>query len=97
MNFRHEGGALFVTRQDEFDRRILERHHEVGILFAGHTEDLRHTFGLQAFYEQIGCLHINPPSQRHPSLWRRSVRMTRRFRGVSFDVENDSLFEADDC
>jgi len=61
VNFRHEGGALLVTRQDEFDRRIFERHHEVGILFAGHTENLRHTFGLQAFHEQIGCLHASPP------------------------------------
>jgi hypothetical protein len=61
VNFRHEGGALLVTRQDEFDRRILERHHEVGILFAGHTENLRHTFDLEAFHEQIGRLHDDPP------------------------------------
>jgi hypothetical protein len=74
-----------VTRQYEFDRRILERHHEVGILFTGHTEDLLHTFGLQAFYEQIGCLHADPPEpdgwimtqiRQYRSSWSLSASLT---------------------
>ena len=47
----HECGTLLVPSEDEVDRRVLQRHHQVGILFAGNTENPRHPLCLEATHE----------------------------------------------
>jgi len=54
----HEGGALLVAREDELDAgRLLQGHHEVGILFSGDAEDVLDALFLKAADQQIGGLH----------------------------------------
>jgi hypothetical protein len=61
VDFRHEGGPLLVTREDELDGRVLEGHHQIGVLLTRNAKDLRHPLGLEAADEEIGSLH-GPPS-----------------------------------
>jgi len=58
IDLGHECRALFMPGQDEADLlRLFQRQHEVGILFAGHAEDIFDAFVLEALNQQIGCFH----------------------------------------
>ena len=61
VNFRHEGRALFVPRQNELDFvGLLQRNHEIGVFLAGHAEDIFDAFFFEAFYKQVGSFHRDP-------------------------------------
>lgn len=56
VDLGHEGGTLLVAGQHEAHAvRALQRHHEIGVLLAGHTEDVLDALGLQTLDEQIRC------------------------------------------
>ena len=58
MDLRHERRALLMPAQNERDPLgLLERHHEVGVLFARHPEDVLDALVLETPHEQIGRLH----------------------------------------
>ena len=56
----HESRALFMARQHEADRGTAQRHHEIGVLLAGHAEDMGNAFLLEAADEKIGGFHRRP-------------------------------------
>jgi hypothetical protein len=53
----HEGGPLFMAAENELDRRVLQRHHEVGIFLSWNPEDVFNPFILQAFDKQFSSIH----------------------------------------
>jgi hypothetical protein len=58
VDFGHEGGALFVPRQHEFDLpRLLQGDHEIGVLFSGDAEDVFDSLGFETLNEEIRSFH----------------------------------------
>ena len=53
----HEPGSLFVTGQDQLDRRGAQRFEQIEIFLAGNTEHVVHMFGFQGFDEQLRSFH----------------------------------------
>src|SRR5678815_2757046 len=77
----HESRTLLVTSQYETDpARLLERDHEIGVLFAWHAEDVFDALGLEAFHEQIGGFH------RSISRLSRSILLRRKGTGTPSPV-----------
>ena len=56
----HEGRRLLVPAQDEIDVAVHQRHHHVGVLFAGNAEDVGHALGFEALDQKIGRFHGVP-------------------------------------
>ena len=53
IDLGHKRGSLLMAREDELDGRPFQRHHEVRILFAGHTKNVGNAFLLKAANEEI--------------------------------------------
>ncbi len=53
----HEGRALLMPGHDEADGRPDQRVEQIHVFLARHTEDVCHTFVLQALYDEFGCFH----------------------------------------
>jgi hypothetical protein len=51
VRVRHEGRTLFVPCEHEANTGPLQRHHEIGILFARHTKDVLHALLLKTLYK----------------------------------------------
>ena len=64
VDFGHEGGALFVPRQHEFDLlRLLQGDHEIGVLFSRDAEDVFDSLGFETLDEEIRSFHGDSPRQ----------------------------------
>src|SRR5439155_11031827 len=61
----HECRTLLVMAQDELDRRVEQRDHDVPVLLAGYPEDVLDAFCLEAAQEQVTHLHADVPPSAH--------------------------------
>lgn len=57
VDIRHERSALLVARQNETNGRILEGHHEMGVLLARDTKHRIDLFVFEAADKQLGGFH----------------------------------------
>ena len=60
VDIGHESRRLLVAAEDEVDVALHQRHHHVGVLFAGNPENVCHALGFEAFDEKIGRFHGVP-------------------------------------
>ena len=60
VDIGHEGRRLFVPAEHEVDVALHQRHHHVGVLFAGNPENVGHALGFEAFDQKIGRFHGVP-------------------------------------
>ena len=62
INFGHKGRALFMAGQHKANLvGLLQRQHEIGILFARYAKDGFNAFLFQAAHHQVGCFHRFSP------------------------------------
>ncbi len=53
----HEGGGLFVSCEDELDRGLAQRLHDIEIFLTGNPEHPVHALVLERRDEQIRSFH----------------------------------------
>ena len=69
IDIRHECCALLMAGGDKPDTGIEQRIHDIQVFFSRDSEDVLHTFVLQALHEQLCSVHSVPFENRDTDGW----------------------------